>query len=99
VSKTRHTSIKLIGPALDELMVGLGIKKKLQEYDAVVYWDTVVGAQIAKVTKATRITQGVLFVRVTTGTWRNELTFRKKEIVDKLNAFVGSGAVKDIKFQ
>jgi predicted nucleic acid-binding Zn ribbon protein len=94
-----RVSIKPIGLALDELVLGLGIKKKLQEYDAVVYWETVVGKQIAKMATATRITQGVLFVHVKTSTWRNELTMRKKEIIEKLNTTIGFSVVKDIKFQ
>jgi len=98
VSKTQHRSIKPIGFALDELVNSLGIKKKLKEYDAIIYWDLVVGRQIAKMSTATRITQGVLFVHVKTSTWRNELTLRKKEIIDKLNTVVGLNAVKDIKF-
>ena len=99
MSKTLHTSIKTIGSALDELVKGLGIQKKLQEYDAVVYWEKVVGERIAQVATATRILQGVLFVHVKTSTWRNELTLRKKEIIDKLNVVIGINVVKDIKFQ
>lgn len=98
MSKTQQRLIKPLGIALDELINGLGIKKKLREYDAIIYWDSVVGKQIAKMATATRITQGVLFVHVKTSTWRNELTLRKKEIIDKLNAVVGLEAVKDIKF-
>ncbi len=98
MSKMQHRSIKPISIALDELINGLGIKKKLKEYDAIIYWDSVVGKQIAKMATATRITQGVLFVHVKTSTWRNELTLRKKEIIDKLNIVVGLDAVKDIKF-
>jgi predicted nucleic acid-binding Zn ribbon protein len=99
VSKTPHTSVKAIDSALDELVSGLGIKKKLQEYDAIVYWERVVGERIAQMTTATRILQGVLFVHVKTSTWRNELTLRKKEIINKLNIEIGINVVKDIKFQ
>ena len=98
MSKMPHSSIKPIGIALDELVNGLGIKKKLKEYDAIIYWDSIVGQQIAKISSVTRIAQGVLFVHVKTSTWRNELTLRKKEIIDKLNTVVGLNAVKDIKF-
>lgn len=99
MSKTPHTSIKPISSALDELVNGLGIQKKLQEYDAVVYWEHVVGERIAQMTTATRILQGVLYVHVKTSTWRNELTLRKKEMIDKLNMTIGIDIVKDIKFQ
>jgi len=99
VSKTLYTTIKPIRSAITELVNGLGIQKKLQEYDAVVYWENVVGERIAQMTTATRILQGVLFVHVKTSTWRNELTLRKKEIIDKLNTVIGFDVVKDIKFQ
>ena len=99
MSKTPHASVKTIGSAIDELVQSLGIQKKLQEYDAVVFWEKVVGERIAQMTKATRIQQGVLFVQVQTSTWRNELTLRKKEIIDKLNILIGVETVKDIKFQ
>jgi predicted nucleic acid-binding Zn ribbon protein len=98
VSKIQQPSIKPIHSALDELISSLGIKKKLQEYDAVTYWDSVVGKQIATMTTPLRITQGVLFVHVKTSTWRNELTLRKKEITEKLNRIIGFNVVKDIKF-
>jgi predicted nucleic acid-binding Zn ribbon protein len=99
VSKTQHASTETIGSAIDELVKSLGIQKKLQEYDAVVSWEKIVGERIAQMTKATRILQGVLFVQVKTSTWRNELTLRKKEIIDKLNIVIGAEVVKDIKFQ
>jgi predicted nucleic acid-binding Zn ribbon protein len=95
----KKQSIKTVGGALDELIGGLGIKNKLQEYDAVVFWETVVGERIAEMTTAVKITQGTLFVRVKTSTWRNELALRKTQIKDKLNEYIGNEIVKDIKFQ
>jgi predicted nucleic acid-binding Zn ribbon protein len=99
VSKRPSTPIKSVGLALEELTKSLGIEKKLQEYDAVVYWEKFVGEQISKVTKATSIVKGVLFVQVKTGTWRNELTLRKRGIIEKINLSIGLDTVKDIKFQ
>jgi len=83
---------------LEELVRKLGIKKKLQEYDAVLRWEEIVGQQIARVTVATRITKGILFVRVKSSAWRNELTMRKVEIKEKLNTALGEDIVTDIKF-
>jgi predicted nucleic acid-binding Zn ribbon protein len=99
VLKTQYSKIKSVGSALEELTKSLGINKKLQEYDAVVHWEEIVGEQIAKMTTAMRIVKGVLFVQVKTSTWRNELTLRKKEIINKINLETGTNAVKDIKFQ
>jgi predicted nucleic acid-binding Zn ribbon protein len=96
---SKKQSIKTVGVALDELLGGLGIEKKLQEYDAVVFWDVVVGERIAQIAQAVKIAHGTLFVRVKTSTWRNELMMRKVQIKDKLNDYIGKETVKDIKFQ
>jgi predicted nucleic acid-binding Zn ribbon protein len=87
-----------LGEALEELVEKLGIKKKLREYEAVERWEEVVGQQIGRVTRATKITKGVLFVRVRTGTWRNELRMRKQEIIRKINQVLGDEIVVDIRF-
>jgi predicted nucleic acid-binding Zn ribbon protein len=99
VSKTQQKSIKSIDIALNELVDNLGIKQKLKELNAVVYWDSIVGKQISCMTTATHIVKGVLFVNVKTSTWRNELTLRKKEIINKINSYTGNETVKDIKFR
>ena len=95
----QQASIKTVGAALEELLHGLGLDKKLHEYDAVVFWEHVVGKQIARMSTATKISNGTLIVRVKTSVWRNELTLRKKEIVQRLNEYLGSEIVSDITFQ
>ncbi len=88
-----------IDSVLHELIGSLGIESKLQEYDAVNRWNEIMGEQIAKASNALGIKQGILHVHVKTSAWRNELTMRKKEIIEKINASIGSDIVKDIKFQ
>jgi predicted nucleic acid-binding Zn ribbon protein len=96
--KKPPSSMKSLGSALETLIDGLGIQGKLREYDAVVFWEKIVGERIAKMTTATKIVQGVLIVQVKTSTWRNELTLRKAEIKQRLNEFAGKEIVKDIRF-
>lgn len=88
-----------LSSALDELIEKLGIRKKLREQDVFVFWAEAVGERIANVTTPVRILQGTLFVSVKTGPWRNELTMRKKEIIDRLNGSLSEQIVRDIKFQ
>lgn len=94
----QHSSVKSLGDALRELIDQLGIKSKIDEYEAVVQWSVIVGEQISKVTTATKIQKGVLIVKVSNGPWRNELLLRKEEIKKKLNTELGQDSVKDIKF-
>ncbi len=91
--------MKSLGSAIQELVEHLGIGKKVREYEAVLQWATVVGEKIASVSTATRIQQGVLIVKVKNAPWRNELTLRKADIIQKLNEALQENAVKDIRFQ
>ena len=84
-----------IAAALNEL----GLGKKIKQYDALNVWSEVVGEQIAAVTEPERVAGGKLFVRVSRSTWRNELTFLKKEIIERLNAKLGAQIVNDIIFR
>lgn len=92
-------SIKSLGEAIQELTQELGIEKRLREYEAITRWEECVGSRIAMEATPTRITKGILTVRVRTSVWRNELMLRKKEIVEKINSTLGSSIVKDIRFQ
>ena len=97
--RSRQSSqIKDIDRSIKELVDGLGIRQKIAEYDAVVRWESVVGEHIARATEAVRIVKGVLVVKVRSGTWRNELRLRKKELIDSLNSALGEELVKDIRF-
>lgn len=98
MKKQPQSSIKSLGGALDDFLERLGLRKKIREYDAVARWEAVVGEQIAKVAKATRIEQGILTVRVTNSPWRNELVLLKNDLMKKINDSLGEAIVRDIRF-
>ena len=85
--------------AIGELVHRLGIGKTLSQYDVMTSWESIVGEQIARVAKAQRIENGVLFVGVTTAPWRAELSMKRIEIIDKINRALGKNIVKEIRFR
>ena len=95
----QSSQTKDIGSSIHQLIDGLGIGQKLAEYDAVLQWESIVGEHVARAATATKILHGVLFVKVTSSTWRNELSLRKKEIINTINTALGHEVVKDIRFQ
>jgi predicted nucleic acid-binding Zn ribbon protein len=85
--------------ALDKFVHQIGITKKMKQFSIITSWPEIVGAQIARVTQAERIDNGILFVKAATAPWRNELTMRRLEIMEKVNAAAGSKVVKEIRFR
>ena len=90
---------RLLGAALNEFVQELGITRKLSEYAVITSWSEIVGSQIAKVTVARRIEKGTLFVAVSSYPWRAELTMRRREMIEKINRFLGKKVVEDIRFR
>jgi len=98
LSRLRIPQTKTLSQALDGLIGELGLGARLREYDAVLRWEEAVGPHIAKVATANKIQHGVLSIRVSNSTWRYELTMRKKELIEKINAVLGENVVKDVRF-
>jgi hypothetical protein len=85
-----------IGEILRKTIQDLGIEKPIRQYDAMWLWPKAAGNRIASVTEATRMSGGVIFVRVKNAAWRNELVFHKRSLIRKLNDLAGSPVVNDI---
>lgn len=95
----RHRAPRDLASSLASVIAELGMTKRLREFEAVDIWDEVVGSHIAQVAHAERIDAGTLVVRVERATWRNELQFLKRELIDRINARLGTTVVTDIVFR
>jgi predicted nucleic acid-binding Zn ribbon protein len=63
-------------------------------------WASLVGKQIATVTKPISVTRdGTLFVSVTTNAWMTELSLMEPQILRALNAKAGRVRIKKIRLQ
>jgi predicted nucleic acid-binding Zn ribbon protein len=87
------------GQALGELIRELGIGPTLSEYGVISRWAEIVGERIGSVTRPERFEHGVLFVAVASAAWRAELTLRRGEIMERVNAAAGGTVVRDIRFR
>jgi predicted nucleic acid-binding Zn ribbon protein len=95
----RKDNIQTLGDALQLLIKSLGIETQVEQYKIFDVWNDVVGEQVAKVAAPQRVHNGVLVVSVTNAPWRNELTFRKREILEKIHSKTNSQSITDIKFR
>ena len=88
-----------IGSVLDALVKSLGIEKQIEQYKIFDAWNTIVGEQVAKVAQPERMQAGTLIVSVTNAPWRAELTYRKKELLEKIQQTLNSKSITDIRFR
>jgi predicted nucleic acid-binding Zn ribbon protein len=88
-------SLKLV---IDSMLRKFGIDNAIAQNNALNIWNEIVGDTVAKNTEPDRVEHGVIIVKVSSPTWRQELYFQKKEIIQKLNNKIGKNVIRDIRF-
>ena len=88
-----------VSEALNGYLSRAGLAKRVAQAQVIPDWPGLVGPQIAAVAAPESVTpDGVLFVRVTTSSWMNELQLMTPEIMARLNAGRGSGWITTIRW-
>jgi len=75
-----------------------GLETPLLQKRLIEAWPTVAGAPIARYTTEVRIFNQTLYVRLRVPALRADLSMRRQEFVQKLNAYVGAQIITDIRF-
>jgi len=88
-----------LGDLVGDSLLAMGLEQKVREQSSLLVWDEVVGERIAGAAQPTFARDGILFVTAKSAVWSNELTFRKQDIIERLNRRVGTRAVRDIIFK
>ncbi len=84
--------------ALENRIKTLRVNQRLMEMKAIEAWDTMVGPNLSRQTKAIKITDNKLFVVVTNSVWVHQLTYFKRDYVQKINQYLSGSPIKDIVF-
>ncbi len=74
------------------------VSSRLRAYQVVGDWEKIVGTLIARNTEISRIENGILFVKTSNSTWRNELVFMKQAIMRKIRDNYPDSGIDDIFF-
>lgn len=75
------------------------MERKLKEAMIFVRYDDIVGEKIARVSKPIFFRGDTLFIGVKNSVWAHQLLFFKTEIMEKINSFLATPLVRDIRFQ
>jgi predicted nucleic acid-binding Zn ribbon protein len=82
-----------------DVLARLGQSHVIQEAAVLAAWRDVAGEAIATRALPERLRRGVLYVRVATSAWMNELCYVRGELAERLNERVGASAVSEVRFE
>ena len=89
---------ELIGELLPRYLERKGLAAKVEAASVVPEWESLVGDGIAAVTQPLRVSEGTLFVAVSTSAWMMELNLMKAELMRRLNAGKRRGRIEQLVF-
>lgn len=89
---------QLVGDVLARFLDRSGLDTRVEAASALIDWAPRVGPQIAAVTRPLRVSDGTLFVAVSTSPWMMELNLMKGELLRHLNAGKQKGKIEHIVF-
>lgn len=85
-----------LGEALKAYLEKSRIKsgvKALQIKDA---WEQIMGKTVAKYTDKIQVVNKTLFVQTAIGPLKQELSYQKKTIIERVNELLGPGTIEDV---
>ena len=91
--KTNHQSI---GQVLTELIKENKLGSKLEEVELITSWKKIVGDYMAKHTTQLSISKGILFVSMDSAACKEELMYKRTELLAEINKVAGVNSIKEI---
>ena len=87
-----------VGSLVDGMLERLGIRDRVEKARTAGRWEEIVGPHIAKVTRASRVRGGTLFVEVAGAAWMTELGMMRRTLLRRLNENRDRGRIERIVF-
>ena len=75
-----------VGDVLERVLRRRGLARQMEYQKLLEDWPRLVGAGVARVTRARSVRDGVLVVEVPSSAWAMELNMRRRQIMARLNA-------------
>jgi predicted nucleic acid-binding Zn ribbon protein len=95
---SRKKSPEAIGSIISAVLGERGYLAPCRELDVVRRWKEIVGEKIASVTDCARVDNGVLYVRVASASWRQEISYIKPHILETIQKETPCTSIRDIVF-
>ena len=92
------SSPEKISSVLSSFLSSKGYLSFCKENSVISHWNEIVGDSISAVTSCETVENGILYVKVSSASWRHELSYLKSEILNKISIVTDCRSISDIIF-
>jgi len=94
--KRRKTNEFTLGTAIDNWIEQLSLRERLRLEQVRAGWPEIVGTAVADQTDAIWMIDSILYVRIRTPQWKQEVSFARDRIKFEVNQFVNHPLCSDV---
>lgn len=91
-----RNNLNNISTIIKKLMNNPKLSKRLDNLDIIDIWKELIGKQLQRYITNVRVINENLVVKVNSSILRNELSYKKTELIKKINTKIGKEVIKDI---
>ncbi len=92
----KKNNLNSINKIIKKIVSNPKLSIRLEELDAIEIWYNLIGNNLKKYILDSRVSEGVLYVKVKSATVKNELFYRKEMLIDKINSELKKQLIQDI---
>ena len=92
----RGNNTNNVGDIIRKLMKNPKLADRLDELDALEVWKELIGKQLQNYITEARMIKGSLVIKVKSAPLRNELSYKKTDLIKQINTKLGKEVVKEI---
>lgn len=87
-----------IDSILGDILSERGYLTICKEYEVVAKWKEIVGKKISEVTECSRVENGIIYVKVFSAAWRQEIVYLKPQLLSQIKRQTDCTTITDIVF-
>ena len=92
----RRNNINTIGQVIKKLIKNKKLSKRLDALNVLDVWNNIIGKDLEKYIKSTKLVDDKLYVKLRSSIVRNEMSYKKTQLIQRINKKLNKEVIKDI---
>ena len=92
----RRNNINTIGQVIKKLIKNKNLSKRLDDLNVLDVWNNIIGKDLEKYIKSTKLVDDKLYVKLRSSIVRNEMSYKKTQLIQRINKKLNKEVIKDI---
>ena len=94
--KMRRNNINTIAEVIKKLIRNNKLSKRFDDLNVLDVWNNIIGKDLEKYIKSTKLVDDKLYVKLRSSIVRNEISYKKTQLIQRINKKLKKDVIKDI---